>query len=256
MEHIDSTFCRLQEEAENEFRKVYNNIGVQLKNSDSSELGGEIAQLEAKTLNSLVVTLMESAKKAAIAEMKFNGCAPYLTQTGWTEIQQVVGVPLIELCKVKVNMVSGSRMESGTASENDEQKLRSKIAQCEAGMQKGRTATAVGGGMAAIAVVTLIIPGWDVPVSLALGLGLAGGAAAAYGVKKTGEYTAQRDDAVSKLKAASTDQQARKQVSEEVDSVLAKVMDSQCERNAKLYIDWLGKVKDALVAECEKLADM
>lgn len=256
MEHIDGTFCKLQEEAENEFRKVYHNIGIQLKNSDSSELGGEIAQLEAKTLNSLAVALMEGAKKAAIAEMEFHGCAPYLTQTGWTEIQQAVGVPPIELCRVKVDVVSGSRTETSAVSGDDGQKLRSKIAQCEAGMQKGKAATAVGSGMAAIAIVTLIIPGWDVPVSLALGLGLAGGAAAAYGVKKTGEYTAQRDDAVSKLKAASADPQTRKQVSEEMDSVIAKVMDSQCGRNAKLYTDWLGKVKVALIAECDKLADM
>lgn len=244
IEQIDDTFQKLKKEATKAVRKVYEDMCVQLKSSNVGELGGEIAQLEAKTLNNLMVSLMDHVKQAAIAEMERNGCKTYLTQAGWTEIQQVVGVPRIELCKVKVDVVRNGEKKTENAS-----KWEKEIAQCEANKKIYMGVAASG---AAITVITLITPGWNIPEALLVATGVVVTVVGSSGVVRN---TRQIEQMKSKFEQASKD--SKKQSNKEnLDVLLSQITNSQCEHNLQIYFEWLEKVRTALITECDKLMEM
>lgn len=244
MDQIDDTFRKLKEEANKDVRKVYNEICDQLKRTSIGELGGEIAQLEARTLNNLMVSLMDSVKQAAIAEMERNGCKTYLTQAGWTEIQQVVGVPRIELCKVKVDVVRNGEKNAENAS-----KWEKGIAQCESNKKKCMGVAASG---AAITVITLITPGWNIPEALLVATGVVVTIVGSSGAVRNAR---QAEEIRSKFEQASKD--SKKQSNKEnLDVLLSKIINSQCDLNLQIYFEWLEKVRTALITECDKLVEM
>lgn len=253
LEHMDVTFQKLRDDAVKAYRRTYADMCSQLKGSGSKGLGGEIAQLEAKNLGRLIVTCMDGVEQAAVSEMMENGCKRYVTQAGWTEIQQVVGVPRTEYCKVQVDVVRPAA-EGSASAKTDENKrnLEKLIAQYEVSEKWFKRAAAVG---ALVVVVTLIIPGWDFPVKITC---IAGAIATVVGGGGTIYYSAQRDQAKSKFDRSMESSRKESPKQEEkiqMDDLLSRITGSQCERNLQLYYEWLDKVKQALIKECDKLSE-
>lgn len=234
---IDATFEKLHQDAAEGYRRVYDSIQQQMQASNSRGLSGEIAQWEAKKLNQKILRLTDAVKQAAISEMIDCGCKQYLTQAGWTEIQQTAGLPHTELCKVQVNI-----MQSVSEDELEQQY----------GVNKKKLAT-MSIGVAAV-MVSLIIPGWSLPVKVLCAAGaivavLSGAGAICYDSQK--KKSTSKFEHIGKTSAAS-----KAQDSIQLDSLVKQITDSQYERNLKLYDVWLEKVKRALIEECDKLSAM
>ncbi len=241
MTHIDMTFQELRQNAATAFRSVYTDIEQQLKSSSNYGLSGEIAQLEAKKLNQELLRLTSAVKQAAIAEMISCGCEQYLTQAGWTEIQQVVGLPRTELCKVKVDTVRPSAKDENKEIEEMIQKYSNNEKSLLCGLGIGGAAV----------IVSLFIPGWALPVRFLCIAGatvmvLSGGGAVYCDYKKK--------EAISKFEHVGTSAAEKMQQNEPLDSLLRKIVVSQYERNLKLFDTWLEEVKRALISECNKLS--
>lgn len=251
LKHVDETFQKLQTDAAAGYQKVYHAIRSQLKGSGSRGLGGEIARLEAKALNQLVIASMDHVEQAVIAEMTANGCKEYLTQAGWTEIQQAAGVPHMEFCRVQVDITPAADSEARPGmTDSVRRELKKRISQYESA-RKMCAGTAVAG--TAVSVVTLFIPGWEFPVQILFWAGVVmaviGGGGAIYS-------GAQMNQARSKFERGNTPVRTVTSYEEQLDLLLAQVTDSQCKRNLHLYCEWLDKVKQALISECDKLSAM
>lgn len=257
MAHIDATFEKLRQDAAVAYQGVYGGIQQQLRGSNSRGLSGEIAQLEAKNLNQEILRLTGDVKQAAIAEMTACRCKPYLTQAGWTEIQQAAGLPQTELCKVQVDAMRPAAKAS-TASAADaanaarvasrNRELAEQVRQYE-GTEKLLASIAAAGAVAV--VVSLFIPGWSLPVKV---LCVAGAIVAVLSGSGAIYYDRQKNEAKSKFEHVG--KPAAPQDDAQLDSLVKRITDSQCERNLKLYDAWLKEVKHALVEECDKLSAM
>lgn len=260
MAKIDVTFGKLHQDAVAAYRGVYDNIQQQLKGSSSRGLSGEIAQLEAKKLNQEILRLTDAVKQAAISEMIACGCKQYLTQAGWTEIQQSAGLPHTELCKVQVdtmrpivitNPASDSNAVSAAGAAASRNKELEKLAHQYGAAEKSLAGFA-GLGVVSV-VVSLFIPGWTLPVKALCVAGtvvavLSGGGAIYCDGKK--------NEAVSKFEHVGKSVAPKAQQSIQLDSLVKQIADSQYERNLKLYDAWLKEVKRALITECDKLSAM
>lgn len=251
MARIDATFEQLHQDAAEAYRNVYDGIHHQLKTSTSHGLSGEIAQLEAKNLNQKILWLTEDVKQAAMSEMIACGCKPYLTQAGWTEIQQVAGLPQVELCKIQVDAIPHVENPKSTGVKPSRNRELEELAR-----QYGETEkvwTCIAGVGATAAVVSLIIPGWDLPVKI---LCVAGVIIAVLSGSGAIYYNGKRNECVSKFDHVGKPAAPEVKDGMQLDSLIKKITDSQCERNFKLYYGWLKAVKQALVSECDKLAAM
>lgn len=259
---VDAAFDKLHQDAAAAYRNVYDGIQQQLKDSNSRGLSGEIAQLEAKRLNQEIVRLTDSVKQASVSEMIACGCKQYLTQAGWTEIQQAAGLPRTELCKVQVETMrpvvktnpastaSSASVANAAASRNRELK---ELAQ-KYGVAEKRLACVVGGGVVAV-VVSLIIPGWALPVKV---LCVAGAIVAVLSAGGAIYCDSKKNEAISKFEHVGKPAPAvpKAEDSVQLDSIVKQITDSQYERNLKLYDAWLKEVKQALITECDKLSAM
>ncbi len=246
-EHIENKFQELDKAVHVQIAKLYSEIASDLSGSEAKGFGGEITQLEAKKWERLTMQLMDQSKNAAVEEMGFCGCKPYLFEAGWTEIQQKVGVPKIELCKIKVNIHPGSNAAKN--SDQDEKEFKKIISQFEAKKKHCMMLTASG---AIVTAITWIIPGWNMPV---IALGTAGATVAAVGVGGTIYNCLEEDKAKSKFEQFrnKTDSASSE---ENLDGLLSKIVKSQRELNQKNYSLWLEKVKASLIEECDKLSQM
>lgn len=254
MAQIDTVFGKLHQDAAAAYRGVYDSIQQQLKDSSSRGLSGEIAQLEAKKLNQEIIRLTDAVKQAAISEMIACGCKQYLTQAGWTEIQQSAGLPRTELCKVQVDTIRPI-VKTNSASAANTSASRNRELE-ELARQYGATEKVLAGvaslGVAAV-VVSLFIPGWALPVKVLCVAGvivavLSGGGAIYCDSKK--------NEAISKFEHVGKPVAPKAQDSVQLDSLVKQIADSQYERNLKLYDTWLKDVKNALITECDKLSSM
>lgn len=241
VKQIDNVFIKLQEDASKQIRKMYNDIQERMKNTDGKGLGGEIAQMEARKLNGLIVTLMEDVRQASMKEMIANGSLEYLTPAGWNEIQQVVSVPRIELCKVKVDSVNPDE-------EKEYEKANLEQANKTALYKSLKTFfSAAAGAGAAVIVVHLFVPGLELPVAVYK-------TAKAASIIGVGGYLIneyQRSQEVSKFSDPPEQDEEKN-----LDDLLSQIIDSQYNCNKKIYFKWLEEVKKALIAECDKLAAM
>lgn len=244
IDQINVTFGKLRKEADGAIRKLYTDMYLQLKNTNSRDLGGEIAKLEARTLNNLMVSLIDNTKKASITEMVNNGCKSYLTQTGWTEIQKVVGVPCVELCKAKVDVVR----QGDAKTEKSDPKLQKILEAFDLKKKKNRTVALSG---ATVTIITLFIPGWKIPTMIAAGAGVTalvvGGGGMLYN-----EW--QKDQTISKFDRS--DREKGRSDQPDLSGLITKITDSQYVHNLQIYVEWLEKVKTALIKECDKLIEM
>lgn len=262
MSHIDATFAKLHQDAATAYRGAYDGIQQQLKGSNSRGLSGEIAQLEAKNLNQEILKLTGSVKQATISEMTACGCKPYLTQAGWTEIQQIAGLPQTELCKVQVDAMrpaakASTASEASAADASNAARVTSKNRELEEmarqyGANEKILALIAGAGVAAV-VVSLFIPGWDLPVKVLCVAGaivavLSGGGAIYCDSKK--------NEAISKFEHVGKPTAPQAQDGARLDSLVKRITDSQYECNLKLYDAWLKEVKRVLIDECDKLSKM
>ena len=259
MAHIDDTFAKLHQDAARAYRSVYDDIQRQLRGSSGRGLSGEIAQLEAKNLNQEILKLTGSVKQAAISEMTACGCKPYLTQAGWTEIQQIAGLPQTELCKVQVDAMRPAAKASttGAASAADAARVASRNRELEElTRQYGDTekllAKIAGAGVAAV-VVSLIIPGWALPVKV---LCVAGAIVAVLSGAGAIYCDSKKNEAISKFEHVGKPVAPQAQDGAQLDSLVKQITDSQYERNLKLYDAWLKEVKRVLIYECDKLSVM
>lgn len=262
MAHIDGTFVKLHQDAARTYRSVYDDIQQQLRGSSSRGLSGEIAQLEAKNLNQEILKLTGSVKQAAISEMTACGCKPYLTQAGWTEIQQIAGLPQTELCKVQVDAMRPAAKASttGAASAADAAnaaRVASRNRELEElARQYGDTekllAKIAGAGVVAV-VVSLIIPGWALPVKV---LCVAGAIVAVLSGSGAIYCDSKKNEAISKFEHVGKPAAPQAQDGAQLDSLVKRITDSQYERNLKLYDAWLKEVKRVLIDECDKLSKM
>lgn len=257
---LDATFEKLHQDAAVAYRSVYDSIQRQLKDSNSRGLSGEIAQLEAKKLNQEILQLTDAVKQAAISEMIACGCKQYLTQAGWTEIQQAAGLPHTELCKVQVDIMrpavkTNSTSSASSASTTNAAGSRNRELE-ELARQYGATekvlACFAGVGAAAV-VVSLFIPGWALPVKV---LCVAGVIVAILSVGGALYYGSKKNEAISKFEHVGKQAAPKTQDDVQLDSLVKQITDSQYERNLKLYDAWLKEVKQALITECDKLSAM
>lgn len=251
MAQIDALFGKLHQDAVVAYRDVYDSIQQQLKGSNSRGLSGEIAQLEAKKLNQEILQLTDVVKQAAISKMIACGCKQYLTQAGWTEIQQTAGLPHTELCKVQVDTMRPLvKTDPASAAAGRNRELEELARQY--GAAEKVLACVAGLGVGAV-VVSLFIPGWALPVKVLCEAGaivavLSGGGAIYCDSKKK--------DAVSKFEHIGKSAASKAQDGMQLDSLIKQITDSQYERNLKLYDAWLKEVKHALITECDKLSAM
>lgn len=254
LEHMDITFQKLRDDAAEAYRKTYADMCSQLKGSGGKGLSGEIAQLEAKNLGRLIVACMEGVEQAAVSEMMENGCKKYVTQAGWTEIQQVVGVPRTEYCKVQVDVVRPSAGGSASAKTDENRRNLEKLITKYEAAEKWCMGAAAAGALAV--VVTLFIPGWDLPVKITC---IAGVITAVAGGGGTIYCSVQQDQAKSKFDRSGESSRKESPKQEEklqMDDLLSRITDSQCKRNLQLYHEWLDKVKQELIKECDKLSEV
>ncbi len=254
MARIDITFRKLHQDAVVAYRGIYDSIWQQLKDSNSRGLSGEIAQLEAKKLNQELLRLTDTVKQAAISEMIACGCKQYLTQAGWTEIQQVAGLPHTELCKVKVDTMSSVRKKK---SEIDAKPATNKSRELEElarqyGVAEKVLACIAGLGAAAV-VVSLFIPGWSLPVKV---LCVGGVTVAVLSAGGAIYCDSKKKEAISKFEHVGKQAASKTQDSVQLDSLVKQITDSQYKQNLKLYDTWLEEVKHALITECDKLSSM
>lgn len=262
MAHIDATFEKLRQDAAVAYQGVYGGIQQQLRGSNSRGLSGEIAQLEAKNLNQEILRLTGDVKQAAIAEMTACRCKPYLTQAGWTEIQQAAGLPQTELCKVQVDAMRPAAKVSttGAASAADAAnaaRAASRNRELEElarqyGETEERLAKFAGAGAVAV-VVSLIIPGWALPVKV---LCVAGAIVAVLSGAGAIYCDSKKNEAKSKFEHIGKPAAPQAQDGAQLDSLVKRITDSQYERNLKLYDAWLKEVKQVLLDECDKLSVM
>lgn len=251
MARIDAAFEKLQQDADAAYRSIYDSIHQQVKNSTGLGLSGDIAQLEAKNLNQKILWLTEEVKQTAMSEMIAYGCKPYLTQAGWTEIQQAAGLPQVELCKIQVDAVPPIGTPKSTGGKFSKNRELEELARQYGATEK--ILTRVAGVGATAAVVSLFIPGWDFPVKILCGAGaiiavLSGGGAIYCNGKK--------NESISKFEHVGKPTAPEAQDGVQLDFLVKKITDSQYERNFKLYNEWLEAVKQAFVSECDKLAAM
>lgn len=252
--HIDETFRKLHQDAAVAYRGVYDSIQQQMKNSSSRGLSGEIAQLEAKKLNQEILRLTEAVKQAAISEMIACGCKQYLTQAGWTEIQQSAGLPHTELCKVEVDPMRPA-VKTNPASAADAAASRNRELE-ELARQYGVAEKFLVGiaGLGAVAVVvSLFIPGWALPVKV---LCVAGAIVAVLSIGGAIYCDSKKNEAISKFEHVGKPVAPKAQDSVQLDSLVKQIADSQYKRNIDLYDAWLRAVKNALITECDKLSAM
>lgn len=251
---IDATFEKLYQDASTAYGNVYDGIQRQVKDSSSRGLSGEIAQLEARKLNQEILQLTDAVKQAAISEMIACGCKPYLTQAGWTEIQQAAGLPHTELCKVQVDIMNPTPKTNSAGSATA---ATSRNREFEAMAEQYGIAAKVLAGIAvtgvAAVVVSLFIPGWDFPVKV---LCVAGTIVAIVGGGAAFHYENKRNEALSKFENVGKQTAPKTEDSAQLDSIVKQITDSQYKRNLKLYEEWLKQVKQILIAECDKLSAM
>lgn len=247
IEKINNMFIDLGQEAEKAIKNEYLNICSRLKKTDYKGLGGEIANMESVALNKLMISLVDNVRQASIEEMMNYGCKDYLTQAGWTEIQQIVGVPRIELCKVKIDR----QRTNGTGSHKEhssDSKFERNIKQYDSNKKIG-AGIAVGG--AALTAITIIIPGWNIPTVMLCAAGVAiavaGGGSAAYN-------EIQKQNEISKFADMKRNGDiGRKASDNDMNKLVRQITESQCRHNTRLYHEWLETVRKGLIEECDKL---
>lgn len=254
---IDATFEKLHQDASTAYGNVYDSIQRQLKDSSSRGLSGEIAQLEARKLNQEILQLTDAVKQAAISEMIACGCKPYLTQAGWTEIQQAAGLPHTELCKVQVDIMHPTPKTNSAGSATAANAAASRNRELEALAEQygitGKVLAGIAGVGVAAVVVSLFIPGWDFPVKV---LCAAGAIVAIVGGGAAFHYDNKRNETLSKFEHVGKQNAPKAQDSAQLDSIVKQITDSQYKRNLKLYDEWLEQVKQVLITECDKLSAM
>ena len=254
LEQLEVTFKSLHQEAAVAYKAVYDGILQQLESTDSRGLGGEISQLEAKKLNQEIMQLTYSVKQAAIKEMLNCGVKDYLTQAGWTEIQQVVGLPKTEICKIQMEaMCSNDKThpaDANNVTSNKSKEYEELIHRY--GVAEKVFAGTLGLGSAAV-VVSLFIPGWSIPVKI---LCIAGAAVAIFSGGGVVYCDSKRRDSVSKFENIGKKDTSNAQEGMQINNLVEQITDSQCKRNFALYQEWLMAIKDALIAECDKLSVM
>ncbi len=249
VERINDRFQKLEELASKEFRRAYSDMCVQMEENEGKDIGSEIAQIETRVLNKKIIALFDVVKNAAIEEMVNSGVADYLTQAGWNELQQQVGVPKIDFCKVQVE-----KIESGPHAQKREQgtkmksKFEQKISDYDHATAKNKN-IAVGG--TALAIITVIVPGWQVTTCVLCGVGVAMSAVGCYGVVCSEK---EKQKFISKFKNTEQPVSSQKKPSQELKNVVKEITDSQYEHNFKIYCAWLTDIKNKLMSECEKLA--
>lgn len=254
---IDADFEKLHQDASTAYRNVYDSIQQQVKDSGSRGLSGEITQLEARKLNQEILQLTDVVKQTAISEMLACGCKPYLTQAGWTEIQQAAGLPHTELCKVQVDIMHSASKTNSAGSEAAANAAGGGNRELEALAEQygiaGKVMASIAVAGVTTVVISLFIPGWDFPVKV---LSAAGAIVAIVGGGTAFHYDNKRNEALSKFEHVGKQTDSKAQDSAQLDSIVKQIIDSQCKRNLELYDEWLKQVKQALITECDKLSAM
>lgn len=255
MARINATFKQLHQDGIVVYKDVYDSIYQQLKGSTSYGLSGEIAQLEAKKLNQELLSLTDAVKKAAISEMIFCGCKQYLTQAGWTEIQQAAGLPHTELCKIQVDTTTPPAEKAnpvGTENRTIHKNKQMEELAHQYGTAEKIFACVTGLGAAAV-IISLFIPGWPFPIKV---LCVSGAAVAVLSGSGAIYFNSKKNEAASKFEYVGNSAPLAEQGTMDLDFLVKRITDSQCERNLKLYDKWLEDVKYALISECDKLSAM
>lgn len=245
---IDAAFKKHHEDAELAYKNIYENIRLQMRNYNGYGLSGEIANIEAKELNQEILKLSENVKQVSITEMLACGIKPYLTQTGWTEIQQKTGFPLVELCKIQVDVMSPS-MDENNKFNVDNSKIYETVRRYGIAERVLELTAAIG---SSLVIISLFIPGWDLPVKV---LCVAGAIIAVISGSGICFCANKKKETVSKFNEI-TNQQNKEEMQDtiQIDTLVQQITNSQYERNLSLYEEWLEQVKQALIIECDKLS--
>lgn len=244
-EAIDRLFIEQSANVQNGLSAIYDQIVKEMVNITPEKIGSEIAKKEALLVNSYIQELVKEVKKDAIQAMVDNGCKSYLTETGWTDIIKKTGVPQVKYCKFQNIPNVGSNAHNTTAEQS--KIYASEVSKLQK-TQKIEAGVAVAG--ATIVVASLLVPGWNTAeiifVSLGAAMLIVGGTSAVITESKIREAR----------EKGKIHNNAARPATVNLNEMLKKVTQQQCQCNIQIINEWLDKVKEALIAECDELSNL
>lgn len=244
-EAIDRLFIEQSANAQNGLYAIYDQIVKEMANITPDKIGSEIAKKESLLVNSYIQDIVKEVKKKGIQVMVDNGCKSYLTETGWTDIIKKTGVPQVKYCKFQ-NIPNVTNNIHNTASE------QSKIYASEVSKLQKNQKIEVGVAAAGATIVgaSLLVPGWNTAeiifVSLGAAMLIVGGTSAIITESKIREAR----------ETGKIHNNVARPATVNLNEMLKKVTQQQCQCNIQIINEWLNKIKEALIVECDELSNL
>lgn len=248
---INEEFNRLKADAGAKLGKIYEQILKEVSGIKPDMIGSEIVKKEAFLVNGFVQDFAEDVKKKAIQIMDNNGCKSYLMETGWTDILKKTGVPQMKYCKFQ-HIPNLGKNANNAAAATQSKIYVSEVAKLQK-TQKVQVGVAVSGAAiagATAAVASLTVPGWNTAEIVFVSLGaimlVVGGTSA---VISEGKIREAREN--EKIRSNTP-----RPASANLKETMGNAMKQQCQCNIRIINEWLDKVQEALIAECDELLNL
>lgn len=235
------SFVQLKSEMTHDVAAIYDEIGNELSQGNSSNLVASLIRLETEKINIYISELVGKTRETAIAALKAQGYPEYMTAGAWTKILRKAGMPEIQLCSVQqLNGVLGTPKAEPSRPKEKNARYAEQINALEFNRNVSIGAAAVGG---TAVVAALIIPGWEaLPVAMlcAGGVVLVGGSVSAIMAQSQ----------IETVKTRLEKEQARTQSAGNrgADTSFAKKMAAlQAQRNTEAIGQWIDMVEQAVI---------
>ena len=237
--NICEIFEREKENAAEKMAGIYQQIARVVMAQPPERIVQTILQEESQRINDYIRSLRQDLKEKACRAMVSFGFTEAVTDIIWANTMTCVSLPKVFLCQkqdVKIP-VSGNKRPAGPDPRQRAQLRR-------LGTAKKAAVGAAAAGTVAEIITCLVVPGWTGVVGAAkvaglvvIGAGAAGAAASQYQIQEINRIVNQ----VQNSESSRTDTR----------QVIKEICRYQCDANRKIICQWLDRVCEELILQCE-----
>lgn len=236
---IGEVLAQKKTESEAAMISIYKGIARNVMAQPPERLALAILQEESPKVNDYIRTLRQSLKAECVKTMLACGLSEAAAGIVWANVMNAVGLPKVSLCQ-KQDVPANAPAHK--VSEGPSRKQREEINRLEATRNLSIGIAAVG---AVAGVVTcLVVPGWS---------GVAGlvkvASIVVVGAGAAGAVTSQlRIEEINRIVNQVQQQGPSK---EDLRGVVTQVCKHQCKTNGQIIHQWLDRVQEEVIAQCE-----
>ena len=237
--NICEIFEREKENAAGKIAGIYQQIARVVMAQPPERIVQTILQEEYQRINDYIRSLRQDLKEKACRAMVSFGFTEAVADIIWANTMTCVSLPKVFLCQkqdVKIP-VSGNKRPAGPDPRQRAQLRR-------LGTAKKAAVGAAAAGTVAEIITCLVVPGWTGVVGAAkvaglvvIGAGAAGAAASQYQIQEINRIVNQ----VQNSESSRTDTR----------QVIKEICRYQCDANRKIICQWLDRVCEELILQCE-----